>query len=118
MLEKAIEQLRKQNRRVVLQCHGGVKANLKLDDILYFERDKRVTYVVTTEKEYTVDDKIPEIEERIASDDFVRCHTSFLVNFSCVEGMHEERNCCWRTGKRWMSAEVTGKRRKMPMWNG
>ena len=85
VLEKAIEQLRKQNRRIVLQCHGGVKANLKLDDILYFERDKRVTYVVTTEKEYTVDDKIPEIEERIASDDFVRCHTSFLVNFSYVK---------------------------------
>lgn len=53
VLEKAIEQLRKQNRRIVLQCHGGVKANLKLDDILYFERDKRVTYVATTEKEYT-----------------------------------------------------------------
>lgn len=62
-----------------------MKANLKLDDILYFERDKRVTYVATTEKEYTVDDKILEIEERIASDDFVRCHTSFLVNFSYVK---------------------------------
>ena len=36
VLEKAIEQLRKQNRRVALQCHGGVKASLKLDDILYF----------------------------------------------------------------------------------
>ena len=85
VLEKAIEQLRKQNRRVVLQCHGGVKASLKLDDILYFERDRRVTYVITKEKEYTVDEKIPEIEERIASDDFVRCHTSFLVNFSYVK---------------------------------
>ena len=40
---------------------------------------------ITKEKEYTVDEKIPEIEERIASDDFVRCHTSFLVNFSCVK---------------------------------
>ena len=85
VLEKAIEQLRKQNRRVALQCHGGVKASLKLDDILYFERDRRVTYVITKEKEYTVDEKIPEIEERIASDDFVRCHTSFLVNFSYVK---------------------------------
>ena len=48
VLEKAIEQLRKQKRRVVLQCHGGVKANLKLDDILCFERDKRVTYVAVS----------------------------------------------------------------------
>ena len=63
----------------------GEKLNLKLDDILYFERDKRVTYVVTMEKEYTVDDKIQEIEERIAREDFVRCHTSFLVNFSYVK---------------------------------
>ena len=53
--------------------------------LLYFERDKRVTYVVTMEKEYTVDDKIQEIEERIAREDFVRCHTSFLVNFSYVK---------------------------------
>ena len=43
-------------------------------------------------KEYTVDDKILEIEERIASDDFVRCHTSFLVNFFLCEGMYEEEN--------------------------
>lgn len=41
--------------------------------------------MITKEKEYTVDEKIPEIEERIASDDFVRCHTSFLVNFSYVK---------------------------------
>ena len=30
-------------------------------------------------------DKIQEIEERIAREDFVRCHTSFLVNFSYVK---------------------------------
>ena len=85
VLEKAVQQLQKQNRRIILQCHGGVKANLKLDDILYFERDRRITYVVTQEKEYVVDEKIQEIEERITSDDFVRCHTSFLVNFSYVK---------------------------------
>ena len=48
--------------------------------------------MVTTEKEYTVDDKIPEIEERIASDDFVRCHTSFLVNFSYVKECTKKEN--------------------------
>ena len=41
--------------------------------------------MLTSVKEYTVDDKIQEIEERIASEDFVRCHTSFLVNFSYVK---------------------------------
>lgn len=64
--------------------------------------------MITKEKEYTVDEKIPEIEERIASDDFVRCHTSFLVNFSYVKNARE-RNCCWKMEKQWMSAEATGK---------
>jgi two-component system LytT family response regulator len=49
------------------------------------EKLEKIKERLTKEKEYTVDEKIPEIEERIASDDFVRCHTSFLVNFSCVK---------------------------------
>ena len=31
------------------------------------------------------DEKIREIEQKILSDDFMRCHTSFLVNFSYVK---------------------------------
>ena len=73
--------------------------------------------MVTMEKEYTVDDKIQEIEERIAREDFVRCHTSFLVNFSYVKECTKKKMLL-ENGKLWISAGVTGKRRKRRMWNG
>ena len=37
------------------------------------------------------DEKIREIEQKILSDDFMRCHTSFLVNFSYVKECMKKR---------------------------
>ncbi|MEE0142594.1 MAG: LytTR family DNA-binding domain-containing protein [Coprococcus sp.] len=86
IMDKAIRQLKAcGSKEMAFQCHGGVIVRLKLDEIMYFERNLRVTNVVTREYRYIVDEKISEIEERMMSEDFVRCHSSFLVNFFYVK---------------------------------
>ena len=52
---------------------------------MYFERNLRVTYVVAKNSRYIIDEKISELEEKIMSEDFLRCHSSFLVNLSYVK---------------------------------
>ena len=92
ILDKAIQQLRAcGNKEIVFQCHGGVNVRLKLDEIMYFERNLRVTNVVTREGRYVIDERINEIEERMMSEDFVRCHSSFLVNFLYVKACTKKK---------------------------
>ena len=92
IMDKAIRQLKVcGSKEMAFQCHGGVIVRLKLEDIMYFERNLRVTNVVTREYRYIVDEKIREIEERMMSEDFVRCHSSFLVNFFYVKACTKKK---------------------------
>ena len=86
IVDKAIRQLRaNHHKEIVFQCHGGVIVSLCLSEIMYFERNLRVTYIVAKNSKYIIDEKISELEARIMSEDFVRCHSSFLVNLSYVK---------------------------------
>lgn len=92
IMDKAIRQLKVcGSKEMAFQCHGGVIVRLNLDEIMYFERNIRVTYIVTKNGRYVIDEKIREIEQKILSDDFMRCHTSFLVNFSYVKECMKKR---------------------------
>ena len=88
---KAMRELKANNKNIVLQCHGSKILRIKLDEIMYFERNLRVTYVVTQSSRYIVDDKINELEQQIVNGDFCRCHTSFLVNFAYVKECTRKR---------------------------
>ena len=92
IVEKAIRQLKAiHNKEMAFQCHGGTIVRLRLDEIMYFERNLRVTNIVTREYRYIIDEKITEIEERMMSEDFVRCHSSFLVNFLYVKACTKKK---------------------------
>lgn len=54
--------------------------SIPLKSILYFESNKRVIIVHSTKGEYSFYDKMDAIEERLAGEDFVRCHQSYVVN--------------------------------------
>ncbi len=60
------------------------------DDILYFERKKRVTKIATVWGEYEVWDKLSEIMPRLSKVDFVRCHNSYIVYLPAVSEMNRE----------------------------
>ena len=92
IIDKAIRQMREiHHKEMIFQCHGGVNIRLKQNEIMYFERNIRVTYIVTRSGRYVIDEKIGELEQRILSDDFMRCHTSFLVNFLYVKECMKKR---------------------------
>lgn len=70
--------------RLIFSVIGKTDIILCPGDIYYFERDKRVTNIVTVWGVYTVWDKLDDIMDRLSPIDFARCHNSYIVYFPAV----------------------------------
>ena len=57
---------------------------IKLDTIIYFQADEKLTSVITEEGEFVIDDSISELEEKLPAD-FRRIHRGYIVNVSYVK---------------------------------
>ena len=75
------------NRKIHFMT-GGQDVVLHTGDILLFERVLRRTRVILADREYSVSDKLSDIEQRVPSAMFCRCHNSFLVNLAAVKEMN------------------------------
>ena len=60
---------------------------LNASDILYVDTVDRKTFIYTTGQVYETPLKLYEIEERLATDDFVRASKSCVLNFGKVESL-------------------------------
>ena len=65
-------------------CHqyNKISYRLPIEDILYFQSDRRVTYIITNDGSKKCYGKLNDIERRLVESDmyFYRTHQSFLVN--------------------------------------
>ncbi len=60
-------------------------------EIRYFERNRRETIVHTTQESYRIWDKLDSLLEQLPEGDFIRCHTSYMVNLNYVREYSNER---------------------------
>ena len=60
---------------------------LAANEIIYFERRKRVTVVRTTVGTYEVRDRLDVLEKVLFPEEFVRCHTSYIVYLPAVRAV-------------------------------
>ena len=75
---------------MMLHHRGGVSF-LDLKDILLIQREDRATVLYTLgEGRYVTADTLAEMEERLHSDAFFRCHKSYIVNMSYVERVERD----------------------------
>ncbi|MGM9535166.1 MAG: LytR/AlgR family response regulator transcription factor [Intestinibacter sp.] len=56
-----------------------------IDDIYYCEAKERYTYIYTKDEEYRIRECISDVEKMINSDNFFKCHRSYLVNLLKIE---------------------------------
>ena len=61
------------------------------DDIIYLESMGRDTYVVTKTESITVHAKFSDMENKLPSDRFCRCHRSYIINMSEVKDIARYR---------------------------
>ena len=64
--------------------------NIALDEILYFESNKRVIIVHTKNEELSFYGKLDSIEKELAGKDFIRIHQSYLVNALKIKSLAKD----------------------------
>lgn len=84
IMDKAKQRMKQMFKKVALTLHGSKQIMLSLDEIMYFEREERITRVVSTKSELITEEKISALAEKLPPMDFVRCHNSFIVYLPAV----------------------------------
>lgn len=82
---------RQRRKRIVFSVIGGKKITLCPGEIIYFERIKRITNIVTYDGSYEIRDKLDSIQERLPEREFLRCHNSYIVYRDAV--YEKQKNC-------------------------
>ena len=81
-IKKVKDKLVKRKNTILTVETKGIFYKLRQIDIIYIERVLHATYIHLAESSDVVitSEKLKDIEKRLAPDDFVRCHTSFIIN--------------------------------------
>lgn len=77
---ECLTELKKNTDKVFSLKTTSVVKNIPLNDILYFESNKRVLIVHTKGEDLSFYGKLDDIEDSLKNDNFIRIHQSFLVN--------------------------------------
>lgn len=84
-LARALDKLARRRGGPRLTSRVGDRTHVvELDRVTHFHAEDKLTYAVTTEKTYVVDDSIAALEERHAADGFFRIHRATLVRLTAV----------------------------------
>lgn len=90
VFHKLLHEMEQNQEQLVFHLIGGNEVVLNPADILYFERNRRITKVQTVWGTYEVWDKLDEILPRLSALDFVRCHNSYITYFPAVREMQKD----------------------------
>lgn len=81
-LQKAMDQQNQNKTQISLQ-EGAEKIILHTEDIIYIERELRVTYIHTSTEVKKISLNLERISKHLPSY-FQRCHNSYIINFKMV----------------------------------
>ncbi|MFY0643497.1 MAG: response regulator [Bacteroidia bacterium] len=62
-------------------------AKFSYDDILYFEAYDNYAFLHTTDKKHILSSSLKQLEDKLASANFIRTHRSYIVNVDKVSGI-------------------------------
>lgn len=79
IFQHILDHQEQRRKSLLFVCIGKDIVKLAPEEIYYFERKDRKTYLFTVWGSYELYDRIDDLEERLACENFVRCHNSFLV---------------------------------------
>jgi len=103
---------RKSRLTVSLSLEGGKKAEIPLDSILFFEQKGNEIEVATTSSgvlRTSRSEKLDNMEIKLPSPPFLRCHRSFIVNLNHVRNIDKDTHSfTMRNGGR---ADINQRRR-------
>lgn len=90
IFDKIIGIRQRREKRLVFTAIGGRSIVLSPDEILYFERIKRITVVEAIWGRFEITDRLDELFHRLPEGDFVRCHNSYIVYLPAVRELGKD----------------------------
>ncbi len=88
VLERAVSNLQKQKRVIVLPVDGEMR-RVSVDEIQYVEAFSHSISITTTKGTYEVRKALSEMEA-LLGEGFIRCHRSYLVGLRFVSGVSKQ----------------------------
>ena len=85
IMDIALQKLSALKQRIIFKVHGKAHLILAPEEIVWLERDKRITRIVSTRGEFITNEKLSLLMERLPVLDFVRCHNSYIVYIPAVK---------------------------------
>ncbi len=88
--------MKRRNRpSITLASAGGEAMEIYLDTVIYFEHKNHVVELHTTGRVIQTSQaaRLDELEKRLPSPPFTRCHRSYLINLDYVREADREENC-------------------------
>lgn len=86
----AITKIIKHNKgldKLVLKSKEGISF-VDMEAIILIQREDRSTVVYTSAERYVTSEGLSELEERLDSSLFFRCHKSYIINLSCIQKIY------------------------------
>ncbi len=91
IFEKYKNEIVKNDEYIGMPLKNSKYAFIKLNDIMFFERQGRYTIIHTVDEVYKTKNTLNEIEEKLDAKDFVRCHNSYIVSLSNIKEYQRDR---------------------------
>lgn len=89
-LTKAIGQMKKKKDNYLVISHSGGIVKLDLSKVTYFESLGHKIIVHTISEEYTFNDSLKNLEQKLPKASYTRCNNCYLVNLSHVESVNQD----------------------------
>ena len=84
-LDRALDKLARRRGGPRITSRVGDRTHVvELDRVTHFQAEDKLTYAITPESSYVVDDSIAALEERHATDGFFRIHRATLVRLTAI----------------------------------
>lgn len=89
-LSRALDEIRKSNRRFIFKSDGSV-FQAKISDVLYLERILHKTKIATANRSYMSAQTVDDILSRNRCEGaFIRCHQSYWVNSEAIQSLSSD----------------------------
>lgn len=98
-LKRSIGQARRRENQSILVQAGAKQTRIELDDIIYIESIRHTIIFHTSSGKVSTSSTLKELESKLASHDFFRSNSCYLVNLRHVTGV-EDQNCVMSNGER------------------
>ena len=87
---ECLNELRKSTEDFFTVKTASEVRNIPLNDILYFESNRRVLVIHTRKGEITFYGKLDDIQKELDQKDFIRTHQSFLINALKIKSVKKD----------------------------